>query len=186
MLAALLHLLALAWSHREHAVASVAAFLVAYMTLPASTRARIEARSPRWRATIGLLRDVFPFLPGVPAHAKAIVAGSPELPVPMPSSSVAPEPPAPAALADVAEKAGAVAVFDSRPSIAPPPPAAPTPLRAVTLTGVVAADDNAAAYELARREVAAHGLFDASARQTIAPEVVAAARAASDEKAGEP
>lgn len=62
-----------------------------------------------------------------------------------------------------------------RPTMAPPAPIAPTPLRAVTLTGVPAAD-NAAAYELARREVASHGLFDATARQEIAPDVVAEAQ----------
>lgn len=105
----------------------------------------------------------------------------------------------PAPLSVVAEKAGAVAVFDSRPtmapplpplppgaapadvvrvtsaSMAPPAPIAPTPLRAVTMTGVAAAD-NAAAYELARREVASHGLFDATARQEIAADVVAEAQ----------
>ena len=81
----------------------------------------------------------------------------------------------PAPLSVVAEKAGAVAVFDSRPTMAPPAPVAPTPLRAVTMTGVAAAD-NAAAYELARREVASHGLFDATARQEIAADVVAEAQ----------
>jgi len=81
----------------------------------------------------------------------------------------------PAPLSVVAEKAGAVAVFDSRPTMAPPPPDAPQPLRARTLTGVAAAD-NAAAYELARREVASHGLFDASARQEIPGAVVAEAQ----------
>ena len=57
-------------------------------------------------------------------------------------------------------------------------------LRASTLTGretMAPADDSIAAYELARREVAASGVFDAGARQTIAPDVVAAARRASDD-----
>lgn len=77
----------------------------------------------------------------------------------------------PAPLSVVAEKTGAVAVFDSRPSVAPPPPAAPTPMRAVTLTGDPLLDS-------ARRFVAAElgDRFDASARQEIAPAVVAEAR----------
>lgn len=87
----------------------------------------------------------------------------------------------PAPLSVVAEKAGAVAVFDSRPTMAPPPPDAPQPLRAVTLTGVALPPDaTQAQYESARafRERALP--FDAAARQEIAPEVVAAARAASE------
>jgi hypothetical protein len=81
-----------------------------------------------------------------------------------------------APLSVVAEKAGAVAVFDSRPTMAPPAPVAPTPLRAVTLTGVAAADATQAQYESARAFVAGAGGFDASARQEIAADVVAEAQ----------
>lgn len=132
------------------------------------------ARQPRAAFAVRLLRAAGPHLRKLVVAWRDYAASRSALPLAR----------EPAPLATLAEDAGAVAVFDSRASLAPPPPAAPTPLRAVALTGVVAAD-NAAAYELARREVAAHGLFDASARQTIAAEVVAAARAAGDEKAGE-
>ena len=82
----------------------------------------------------------------------------------------------PAPLSVVAEKVGAVAVFDSRPTTAPPAPIAPTPLRAVTLTGVAAADATQAQYESARAFVAGAGGFDATARQEIAADVVAEAQ----------
>lgn len=83
----------------------------------------------------------------------------------------------PAPLSVVAEKAGAVAVFDSRPTMAPPAPVAPTPLRAVTQTGVALPPDaTQAAYESARRFVAGAAGFDATARQEIAADVVAEAQ----------
>ena len=75
-----------------------------------------------------------------------------------------------------ASGATATPAADPRETMAPPAPIAPPPLRAVTLTGVAAADATQAQYELARREVASHGLFDATARQEIAADVVAEAQ----------
>ena len=64
------------------------------------------------------------------------------------------------------------------PSADPVAPPVPTP----TAPAPVASDDGtAAAYELARREVAAARVFDPLSRQTIAPEVAEAARKASDQ-----
>ena len=63
-----------------------------------------------------------------------------------------------------------------RETMAPPPPIAPAPLRAVTLTGVAAADATQAQYESARAFVAGAGGFDATARQEIAADVVAEAQ----------
>lgn len=79
------------------------------------------------------------------------------------------------------------------PAADPVAPALPTPvepspvLRAVTVSyrpqpiASASDDGNAAAYELARREVAAARVFDPLARQTIAPDVVDAAKRASDQ-----
>ena len=58
-----------------------------------------------------------------------------------------------------------------RETMAAPPPIAPAPLRAVTLPP----DASQAQYESARAFVAGAAGFDMSARQEIAPEVVAAA-----------
>lgn len=71
--------------------------------------------------------------------------------------------------------AGVAPVF-SRETMAPPAPVAPTPLRAVTLTGVAAADATQAQYESARAFVAGAAGFDATARQEIAADVVAEAQ----------
>jgi len=95
---------------------------------------------------------------------------------PAPRVTVAPDAPEAAPLSVVAEKAGAVAVFDSRPTMAPPAPIAPTPLRAVTLTGVAAADATQAQYESARQFREQALPFDATARQEIAADVVAEAQ----------
>ena len=118
------------------------------------------AKQPRAAFAVRLLRAAGPHLRKLVVAWRDYAASRSALPQPAP-------------LADVAEKAGAVAVFDSRTSIAPPPPAAPTPLRAVTLTGV---DDPLLAS--ARRFVAAEigDRFDPAARQEIALEVVAEAR----------
>jgi len=130
------------------------------------------ARQPRAAFAVRFLRAAGPHLRKLVVAWRDYAASRSALPL----SSPAP-------LSVVAEKAGAVAVFDTRPTMAPPAPIAPTPLRAVTLTGVAVAD-NAAAYELARREVASHGLFDASARQEIPGDVVAAAVEATREREG--
>lgn len=159
----LAHLLSLAWSHHEQAVAAGAAFLVAYFSAPDALRARTEARFPRWRATVGLLRDVLPFLPGVPAHVKAIVAGASDLPVRV----VVVVPPSVGPLAPPHDDPDDE---DAHPSMLPPEPVAPV-LRAATVTGrETIAPTSQADYEIARRGVHAEGLFDAGARQlTVTP-----------------
>ena len=123
------------------------------------------ARQPRAAFAVRFLRAAGPHLRKLVVAWRDYAASRSALPLA-----------SPAPLSVVAEKAGAVAVFDSRPSTLPPAPIAPTPLRAVTLTGVAAADATQAQYELARREVASHGLFDATARQEIAADVVAEAQ----------
>ena len=83
-------------------------------------------------------------------------------------------------LATLAEKAGAVAVFDSRPPTAPPAPIALSPLRAIP----VPVDATQAAYESARVYVAGAAGFDATARQEIADDVVAEAQRLTRERIG--
>ena len=118
------------------------------------------ARQPRAAFAVRFLRAAGPHLRKLVVVWRDYAASRSALPLA-----------SPAPLSVVAEKTGAVAVFDSRPSVAPPPPAAPTPMRAVTLTGDPLLDS-------ARRFVAAElgDRFDASARQEIAPAVVAEAR----------
>lgn len=74
--------------------------------------------------------------------------------------------------------------LDLRATQPPPPPAvAPSPLRAPTLTGVAAADEEAV-FQAERKHVARALGFDATARQAIPGEAVAAAQRLTDE-AGE-
>jgi hypothetical protein len=148
-------LLALAWARREYAVATGTAFLVAYFTASESFRTRLETRFPRWRAVVGLLRDVLPFLPGVPSHLRALVSGT---------HADAPPAPVPSRADELDLRAAAIP--------APAPIAPASPMRAVTVTGraLSAEEEHAAVRAGVHREL---GLapFDPQRRQVIAPDV---------------
>lgn len=122
------------------------------------------ARQPRAAFAVRFLRAAGPHLRKLVVAWRDYAASRSALPLA--------SPPRPAPLSVVAEKAGAVAVYDSRPTLAPP---APPPLRAATLTGV-GGDD--ALHASARRFVAQElgEAFDASARQEIPADAVAEAR----------
>lgn len=83
------HAVSWLWAQREIAVANATMFLVAYFTLlPSERRANIERNYPRWGGLVQFIRDVFPFLPGVPQSAKQIITGER---APSPAESAAEE-----------------------------------------------------------------------------------------------
>lgn len=117
------------------------------------------ARQPRAAFAVRFLRAAGPHLRKLVVAWRDYAASRSALPL---------APPAPLSVGPLAPP--------PRETLPPPAPVAPTPLRAVTLTGVALPPDaTQAAYESARQYVAGASGFDAAARQDVTAEVRAMA-----------